>query len=117
MAAQIGNLQLVAGDQIGHKGFADACAGMQSVEGMCHSAATSAGHVCFEAQDFKAQPVGFAAGANVCAQRRQGAGFGATDECWGLKSAGGAKQPCQEQPYLPCQAQNRAEYQGKCANY
>ena len=81
MAAQIGNLQLVAGNQIGHKGFAHAHAGMQSVEGVGHSAATGAGHVCFEVQDFKAQPIGFAAGVNACAQRRQGAGFGAADEC------------------------------------
>lgn len=86
---------------------------MQSVEGMCHSAATSAGHVGFEAQHFKAQPIGFAAGANVGAQRHQGAGFGATGEYGGAKRAGGAKQPPQEQPYLPCQAQDCAEYQGK----
>lgn len=86
---------------------------MQAVEGVGHSAATGAEHVGFEKQDFKAQPIGFAADANVCEQRLQGAGFGATGEYGRAKRVGGAKQTLQEQPYLPCQAQDYAEYQGK----
>jgi hypothetical protein len=72
---------LVAGNQIGHKGFAHADAGMQAVEGVGHSAATRSCHVGFEAQDFKAQPVGFAAGEDVgCATlpRRRPWGAGRT---------------------------------------
>ncbi len=54
------DLVLVAGDEIGHKGFAYAGIRVQAVECACQSAATSAGHVCLEAQDLLAQPVGFA---------------------------------------------------------
>lgn len=54
LTAQLGDLVLVACDEIGHKGFAHTFIGMQAVEGAGHSAATGAGHVDFEAQDLVA---------------------------------------------------------------
>jgi hypothetical protein len=100
LTAQLGNLLLVAGNQISHKGFAHAPAGMQAFEGVGHSAATRSWHVGFEAQDFKAQPVGFAAGVDVCVQISRSTGFGAASECAG--SARG-KQAGQAKPDQPCQ--------------
>ncbi len=81
MAAQIGDLLLVAGHQIGHKGFAHTHAGVQSVKGVGHSPATCAGHVGFEAQDLKAQPIRFAAGVLSL----QCTGFWASCEGWCLR--------------------------------
>jgi hypothetical protein len=75
---------------------------MQSVEGVGHSAATGAGHVGFVVQDFKSQPVGFAAGV----QPLQCTGFGAACEGWCLIKVSKAKQAFQAKPYLPHQVQN-----------
>jgi hypothetical protein len=83
---------------------------MQAFEGVGHSAATRSWHVGFEAQDFKAQPVGFAAGEDVCVQISRSTGFGAASE---RASSASGKQAGQAKPDQPCQAQNFAEYQGK----
>ena len=63
---------LVAGDDIGHKGFAYAGIRVQAVECAGQSATTSAWHVGFEAQDLVAQPVGF---ATAVVRNRWGASF------------------------------------------
>lgn len=83
---------------------------MQAVEGVGHSTATRSGHVGFEAQDFKAQPVGFAADVDVCMQICRSTGFGAAGEC---ASSARGKQAGQAKPDQPSEAQNFAEYQGK----
>lgn len=82
LAAQSGNLVLVAGDQLGDKGFAYAQTRMQAVEGAGCCTATSTRHVGFETQDLTAQPVGFAA---VQGRNAWNAGLGAVSEggrCW-----------------------------------
>ena len=109
LTAQLGDLLLVAGNQIGHKGFPNTHAGMQALEGVGHSAATRSGHVGFEAQDFKAQPVGFAAGVLPL----QCTDFWASCEGWCLRRVSKAKKAFQAVPYLPRQVQNFAEYQAK----
>jgi hypothetical protein len=69
--------------------------------------------VGFEAQDFKAQPVWFAASVDVCVQIFRSTGFGATGEC---ASPARGKQAGQAKPEQPCEAQNFPEYQGKIDN-
>lgn len=67
LAAQIGNVVLVMGDELSHKCLAHAGVWVQAVEGACHAATTGLGHVRFEAQEFEACPVGFAVVVGVLA--------------------------------------------------
>jgi hypothetical protein len=59
---------------------------------MGHSEATGAGYVNFEAQDFKSQPVGFAAGVDVCVQNAaQGSNLNAGGDMGFTASASAGK--------------------------